>query len=438
MHRSVAGFDLCRPFLLLVALAAGVFAPAAFGQATYTWIGSNNDEWRNTANWTGGVANTHPGVSARGALSGATTDTASFTLGATPASYIVGLNFQATGTNGLGSSLTLAAITSSGSTAGSGNILTLGSNGPANGTLTLNGTGATANLILANTTDNPTTLRISPTTQSNGVMSLAITNVNGVVQASSGNTIVIGTDVSGAGGINKTGGGLLQLNGVNSYTGATTVSGGTLQVNGNQSAATGAVTVAAGGSLGGSGTLGGATTVQSGGRVFGGSGSNAGTLTTGNVTVQNGGQLFANLAASGTNSTLAFAGNTLDLRNGTILRLDDLAGFSTTAAGTYNLATFTNGDSLLLNGLSTIDGQPLGSLVVGSAPIGVIEIDPTLITGLTAGDRFDLRRSGNNLVLTFSPVPEPTTLLAVCGLAVGGAVAVRRLRRKAGDVTTAV
>jgi hypothetical protein len=40
-------------------------------------------------------------------------------------------------------------------------------------------------------------------------------------------------------------------------------------------------------------------------------------------------------------------------------------------------------------------------------------------------------------VLVFTPVPEPASLLAVCGLAVGGFALVRRIRRKAADVTPA-
>jgi fibronectin-binding autotransporter adhesin len=54
------------------------------------------------------------------------------------------------------------------------------------------------------------------------------------------------------------------LVGANTYSGSTSVSAGTLLVNGDQSGATGAVTVAAGASLGGTGIVGGATTIQSG------------------------------------------------------------------------------------------------------------------------------------------------------------------------------
>lgn len=73
------------------------------------------------------------------------------------------------------------------------------------------------------------------------------------------------------------------LSGNNTYTGATTVNGSTLIINGDQSAATGAVNVNSGGTLGGIGTLGGATTIASGatlspGNVATGSASLVGTL----------------------------------------------------------------------------------------------------------------------------------------------------------------
>src|SRR5439155_18443438 len=70
---------------------------------------------------------------------------------------------------------------------------------------------------------------------------------------------------SSGGGFAKTGAGTLDLTGNNTYSGTTTVNAGILLVNGNQSAATGAVTVNSGATLGGSGIIGGTVTVNSGG-----------------------------------------------------------------------------------------------------------------------------------------------------------------------------
>jgi autotransporter-associated beta strand protein len=69
---------------------------------------------------------------------------------------------------------------------------------------------------------------------------------------------------AGALSLVKIGSGVQTLVGANTYSGSTSVSAGTLLVNGDQSGATGAVTVAAGASLGGTGIVGGATTIQSG------------------------------------------------------------------------------------------------------------------------------------------------------------------------------
>src|SRR3546814_5565690 len=61
------------------------------------------------------------------------------------------------------------------------------------------------------------------------------------------------------------------LNGANSYAGATNVNAGTLLVDGNQSAATGLTTVASGATLGGIGTIGGDVNVAAGGALAAGS-----------------------------------------------------------------------------------------------------------------------------------------------------------------------
>jgi len=79
-------------------------------------------------------------------------------------------------------------------------------------------------------------------------------------------TVTQGTDFSGTlnglGGFKQAGSGTTILNLANSYTGTTNVDAGTLIIDGNQAAATGAVTVANGATLGGSGIIGGAVTVN--------------------------------------------------------------------------------------------------------------------------------------------------------------------------------
>ncbi|MGV0960380.1 MAG: autotransporter-associated beta strand repeat-containing protein [Limnohabitans sp.] len=151
---------------------------------------------------------------------------------------------------------------------------------------------------------------------------------------------------AGVTNIAKIGTGTQTLSGANTYSGTTTVSGGQLNINGNQSAATGAVTVATGGTLGGTGTVGGATTVQSGGTLS--PGLSPGTLSFGSgLTLASGSVSNFELAQAGTaggscNDLVAVTGN---LTLGGTLNVSATTGASgcssTFGVGTYTLFTFT-------------------------------------------------------------------------------------------------
>jgi autotransporter-associated beta strand protein len=132
-----------------------------------------------------------------------------------------------------------------------------------------------------------------------------------------GTTFTVGSPITGAGNIDKTGTGALILSGANTYSGGTTVDGGTLRVDG---AIISDVTVNAGGTLGGKGTTGNVT-VESCGTLS--PGDSPGILHTGNV-VFAGGAHFAtelggiNAGVGGydhlaANGTVNLGGATLDL-----------------------------------------------------------------------------------------------------------------------------
>ena len=150
----------------------------------------------------------------------------------------------------------------------------------------------------------------------------------------------------------KSGSGQLTLTNSNTYGGGTTVNNGTLLVNNitGSGTGTGAVTVATGATLGGSGIIGGPVTVN--GTLM--PGNSPGALTVNNNLVVNGGAVLQ--YALGTNGNLTVV--TGDLTVGGTLNVTDAGGFGGGLTGaTY--ALFTYGGALTYNGLS-----------VGSAPGG--------------------------------------------------------------------
>ena len=118
--------------------------------------------------------------------------------------------------------------------------------------------------------------------------------------------------------------------------------------------------------------------------------------------------------------------------NGLVVKFNAVTGFGAETGGRYVLATFSNGNTLLLDGVATTDGQVLGEYTFGAVTPGTgpIQIDVSGLPTLLDDSKLTVARSGNELVLNFSPVPEPASMLAVCGLAICVGLAVRNLRRK--------
>jgi len=236
--------------------------------------------------------------------------------------------------------------------------------------------------------------------------------------ANGGNSLVVGGNdsstaysgvLSGAGNLTKTGDGVLTLLGNNSYSGTTTISAGTLRINGDQSAAGGAVTVASGGSLAGSGMLGGATTIQSGGTLS--PGNSPGTLTIAGDLTWNGGanynwQLLDARGTAGSTSgwDLVNVGGTLDIQatSSTPFNLNlwtlastspDVSGqaanFDRTSSHAWTLASATGGIQNFSTDKFTINtGATNGT--------GGFAND-------TAGGVFAVTTAGNDLRLEFTP-----------------------------------
>lgn len=150
------------------------------------------------------------------------------------------------------------------------------------GALTKTGAGSLVltgdNLYTGGTTISAGTLQIG----NGGTTGSIIGNVlnNGVLAFARSDTVTFGGLISGSGSVNQLGSGATVLTGNNTYTGATTVSAGSLIVNGNQSAAMGLISVAGGGTLGGTGIIGGSVTIANGGILSPGNlGNSPGTLT---------------------------------------------------------------------------------------------------------------------------------------------------------------
>ncbi len=202
--------------------------------------------------------------------------------------------------------------------------------------------------------------------------------------------ITLSGNTSGAGGLSKTGGGILTLNGTNAFAGGTTVSAGTLLVgDASHTAATLGAVAVNGGTFGGYGTVG-ALAINLGGTLS--PGGSIGTLNAGTTTLA--GNYLAEIDAT-SSDLLAVTG---DLSLGGTLTISDLTGGAGSYAPSYTLATYTG---QLSGSFASISGQP-------------------------AGYTLDTSTAGQVRLVSSAPVPEPASL----GILALGAAAMLTRRRK--------
>lgn len=359
------------------------------------------------------------------------------------------INQSADGTFGDGAVSTLTGViagTGSIIKQGTGNFTLTGINTYTGVTTVSNGTftlGHSTNTLADSTavTVSGGTLAIGINSDTVGVVTLnggAITGTLGILTGSAfaaqnGTSSAI---LGGTGTLTKTTSNTVVLSAANTYSGGTAVNAGSLLVTNTigSGTGTGAVNVNSGGLFGGTGIVGGTTTVVAGGTIRGDSGTGTGTLTlASDLTIagaaSNGGRIQSSVsgaAATVSNSKLGIGTNTLTLANGGNKFVIDLLQ-GTTAVSEFELYTIT----LAIKSASGIFKLG-GTALAANDVIGRSNYDVTnnFQNGIYGDYALKVDSTGNNLVLTFTPVPEPGTVLGIGAAGLGLLGAFRRFRNR--------
>jgi autotransporter-associated beta strand protein len=243
----------------------------------------------------------------------------------------------------------------------------------------------------------------------------------------SGVDLEINFRMTGANGFLKQGPGTLRLFGnASASTAPFTVSAGTLLAGGTGTG-TGVLTVNGTGTLRGTGTSTGIATVLAGGKIGGGDPTTPlGTLTsTATVNIGQNGSLrtVGNSLSQSSQLNLTGASTVLNLNPGAgntfgIDLISDTANpLVNGQAYTITLATVGAAGNIQLNNVSLSGGTNIApsNFVLSSANFSAFNAVSLDVNGL-----------GTSLILQFTPVPEPTTVLGLAALGLAGAGALRR------------
>ncbi|HEY8993381.1 MAG TPA: autotransporter-associated beta strand repeat-containing protein [Lacunisphaera sp.] len=250
---------------------------------------------------------------------------------------------------------------------------------------------------------------------------------------SGGTPVVIAGSTSVAGN-----NGYIVLNGANTYTGGTTLYGGTIEARTNAALGTGTITfnggaldvasgvtltntlafAPSGGTLGGSGTFGSAVTIGSNTSLAPGSSPGILTFSSG-LTLASGGTLdFEVQAATGAAGTgydlLSISGAALDI--------------TATSGSPFTLKLISLNSSGTAGAVSDFSAANTYAWTIATSTAGItgfvadkLTIDTSAFSNSLGIGSFFVTQSGNNLILNFTPVPEPSTYaLMISGLALAG------------------
>lgn len=385
----------------------------ALGANALTFGNANNQSFAGVIGGTGGIVRQGGGVTT---LSGNNTYTGATTVSAGTlrmgVANALGNTTAVSLTNVAGVSLDLDGFNQSiGSLAGGGNVnlgagsLSLGSNNTSTsyagvisgtGAVTKLGTGtqtfSAANTYTGGTTVQSGTLALSGAGNLAASAAVALTGAGasfdisaanadrtiGALSGAASSTValgartlsfgdttnqVVGSTISGTGGLVKQFSGTTSLTGANTYTGLTTINAGTLAINGSVA---GGVLANNGGTLGGSGSIGGDVTVGKGATLS--AGNSPGTLTVaGNLTLSAGSTSVFELGQSG-----AVGGTSNDLVSvGGNLTLGGALQATASSAGFYRLFNYgvTNPAATLAGSFDTTSVTGVGGFNAASQQI---------------------------------------------------------------------